>query len=98
MNESSSILVFRDSSDRTPEELAKSEDKNHLQGIGNGQIAYDRQIQVANPKFILDHYRAYGGPEPPPLDHQGIDDAFMLKGSVTHYWYRSEWRELTGSD
>jgi beta-lactamase regulating signal transducer with metallopeptidase domain len=98
VSEWSSILVFRDEFDRHPDELAKSEDKNHLQGIGNGKIAYDRQIQVANSKFILDHYRAYGGPEPPPMDHQGIDDAFLEKASVTYYWYRGEWQTLTGSD
>jgi beta-lactamase regulating signal transducer with metallopeptidase domain len=98
VNESSSILVFRDASDRHPDELAKSEDKNQLQGIGNGEIAYSRLIQAVDSKFILDHYRAYGGPEPPPLDHQGIDDAFLEKASVTYYCYRGEWRKLTGSD
>lgn len=98
VNESSSILVFRDASDRHPEELSKSEDKNELQGAGNGRIAYSRQIQPADSKFILGHYRAYGGPEPPPIDHQGIDDAFVGKGSVTYYWYRGDWRKLTGAD
>ena len=23
----------------------------------------------------MDHYRAYGGPKPPPIDHQGIESA-----------------------
>jgi beta-lactamase regulating signal transducer with metallopeptidase domain len=98
VNEWSSILVFRNASDRHPDELAKSEDKNQLQGIGNGKIAYSRAIQPADSRFILNHYRAYGGPEPPPLDHQGIDDVFLEKASVTYYWYRGEWRALTGSD
>jgi len=98
VNEWSSILVFRDVSDLHPDELAKSEDKNQLQGVGNGKIAYSRLIQPADSGFILNHYRAYGGPEPPPLDHQGIDDAFLEKASVTYYWYRGEWRKLTGSD
>ena len=98
VNESSSILVFRDALDRHPDELAKSEDKSQLQGIGNGEIAYSRLIQPADSKFILKHYRAYGGPEPPPLDHQGIDDAFLEKASVTYYWYRGEWLKFTGSD
>lgn len=98
VSEWSSILVFRDASDHHPDELAKSEDKNQLQGIGNGKIAYSRLIQPADSRFILNHYRAYGGPEPPPLDHQGIDDAFLEKASVTYYCYRGEWRKLTGSD
>lgn len=98
VNESSSILVFRDASDRHPEDLAKSEDKDQLQGAGKGRIAYSRQLAPADRKFIMDHYRAYGGPEPPPIDHQGIDDAFEGKASVTYYWYRGEWKKLTGAD
>jgi hypothetical protein len=98
VNEWSSIVVFRNASDRHPEELAKSEDKNQLQGIGNGKIAYSRAIQPADSGFILNHYRAYGGAEPPPLDHQGIDDVFLQKASVTYYRYHGEWRKLTGSD
>jgi hypothetical protein len=44
------------------------------------------------------HYRAYGGPEPPPIDHHGIDDAFLEKGSITWYFYRGKWLQLTGAD
>ena len=95
---SSSILVFHGGDDSRPEQLAGAEDKNFLQGAGDGRIVYSREIQPADRKFILDHYRAYGGPEPPPIDHQGIDDAFLGKASVTHYWYGGEWRHLTGAD
>jgi hypothetical protein len=98
VNESSSILVFRDAADRDPEVLAKSEDKGQLQGAGNERIAYSRQIQPADRKFMMEHYRAYGGTKPPPIDHQGIDDAFVGKASVTYYWYRGEWLKLSGSD
>jgi beta-lactamase regulating signal transducer with metallopeptidase domain len=98
VNESSSILVFRDVADRRPEELAKSEDKNELQGAGNGRIAYSREIQPVDRKFIMDHYRGYGGPEPPPIDHQGIDDVSVGKASVIYYWYRGEWLKLQGAD
>jgi hypothetical protein len=98
VNESSSILVFRDVADRRPEELAKSEDKNELQGAGNGRVAYSREIQPVDRKFIVEHYRDYGGPEPPPIDHQGIDDAFVGKASVIYYWYRGEWLKLQGAD
>jgi beta-lactamase regulating signal transducer with metallopeptidase domain len=98
VNESSSILVFRNAADRDPEELAKSEDKNQLQGMGNQKIAYSRQIQQVDRKFMVDHYRAYGGTKPPPIDHRGIDDAFVGKASITYYWYRGEWLKLSGSD
>jgi hypothetical protein len=94
----SSILVFRDDRDTHPEELGKSEDKQYLQGIGNDQIGYSREITAVDRKFIMTHYRAYGGPEPPPIDHQGIDDAFLEKASVTHYWYEGKWLRLQGAD
>lgn len=95
---SSSILAFRNDRDAHPEELARSSDDIYLEDLGGGRISYGREISAVNQKFIMDHYRAYGGPEPPPVDHQGIDDAFVGKASITHYWYRGEWRRLTGSD
>ena len=44
------------------------------------------------------HYRAYGGPVPPPIDHQGIDDAFLEKASVTWYFHECKWLRLQGAD
>jgi len=40
------------------------------------------EISAVDRKFILRHYRAYGGPNPPPIDHNGIDDSFLEKASV----------------
>ncbi len=65
---------------------------------GPGKIVYSREIDAVGQKYILDHYRAYGGPEPPPIDHQGIDDIFVGKASVTFYWYNGTWRQLQGAD
>jgi hypothetical protein len=48
--------------------------------------------------FIMRHYRAYGAPEPPPIDHHGIDDAFLEKASVTWYFHQGKWLQLTGAD
>jgi beta-lactamase regulating signal transducer with metallopeptidase domain len=98
VNGSSSILVFRDALDRRPEELVSRNDKDDLQGAGEGRIAYSRAIEPVDRKFIVEHYRAYGGPEPPPIDHEGIDDQFVGKASTVHYWYRGEWKTLQGAD
>jgi len=49
-------------------------------------------------EYILSRYRAYGGPKPPTIDHQGIDDAFLEKASVVHYFHAGKWRKLTGAD
>ncbi len=98
LNGVSSILVFRDEADASPAELARVEDKNYLQGLGDGKIGYSRAIQMVDRKYIMTHYRAYGGPQPPPIDHHGIDDIFLGKASVTHYWHEGQWLRLQGAD
>jgi hypothetical protein len=90
---SSVILAFQSDTDAHPAELAPAPDQNYVE-----DGAYARQISAVDRKFMVEHYRAYGGPEPPPIDHQGIDDAFLEKASVTYYWYQGQWRKLTGSD
>lgn len=95
---SSSILVFRDDSDGNPEELARTEDIVYLQDLGSEGIVYSREITAVGRDFIVQHYRAYGGPEPPPIDHQAIDDAFLEKASVVHYRYQRKWLQLQGAD
>jgi hypothetical protein len=49
-------------------------------------------------EYILKHYRAYGGPEPAAIDHQGINDSFVGKASVVRYFHAGKWLELTGAD
>jgi hypothetical protein len=82
----------------SPAELARVEDKNYLQGLGEGRVGYSRAIQTVDRKYIMTHYRAYGGPQPPPIDHHGIDDIFLGKASVTHYWHEGQWLRLQGAD
>ena len=94
----SSILVFWSGSEKNPAEVAPMEDRNYLQGISADQIGFSRGIRPVGKEFIMRHYRAYGGATPPPIDHQGIDDAFIEKGSVTWYFYQGNWLKLTGAD
>ena len=61
-------------------------------------MVYSREIASVGRAYILQHYQAYGGTKPPPIDHQGINDAFVEKGSVVLYFYRQEWLRLTGAD
>jgi hypothetical protein len=61
-------------------------------------IGYSRGISAVGKDFILQHFDAYGGPAPPPIDHHGIDDAFIEKGSATLYLHNGEWLKLSGSD
>jgi hypothetical protein len=94
----SSILVFPSGSANSVVELAQSPDANWLQGIGGSAIGFSRAIGVATPESIRNYYEAHGGPAPPPLDHDGIDEAFVGKSSVVLYWYNDRWQELTGAD
>lgn len=98
VNGTSRILVFWNGSGKNPAEVATMEDRIFMQDIGDGRIAYSRRISPAGNAFILRHYHAYGGPKPPPIDHQGIDDAFLEKASVIWYWHDGKWLKLTGAD
>jgi|SRR5687767_2586554 len=94
----SAILVFRHG--RTPPiELASFPDANYLQGLGDSTIGFSRVISVASARFIRAASEAgHGGPVPPRLDHEGIDDAFAGKGSTVLYFHSGKWLTLAGSD
>jgi hypothetical protein len=94
----SSILIFWNGSDAAPAEIHSAPDSNYLTPLENGKAGFSRAISRVGKDFILEHYKAYGGPAPPPLDHDGINDEFLEKGSTVHYFYRGQWLMLTGSD
>jgi hypothetical protein len=48
--------------------------------------------------YILERREWYGGAEPPPIDHEGINNAFVGKFSVVRYWHEGEWLKLQGAD
>ncbi|MCW5977817.1 MAG: hypothetical protein KIT09_07050 [Bryobacteraceae bacterium] len=98
VNGASTILVFWRGETRDVAQIAPGEDLGSLQGMGEGRIGYSRMIGVADRKFILDHYHAYGGVTPPEIDHVGINDAFVEKASVVHYFHQGQWLRLTGAD
>ena len=95
----SSILIFWSGPTQDCDnEVAPAKDKEFLQGIGDGKIGFSRAISPASKKFIHSAHKTYGGPEPPPIDHEGINDEFMDKGFVIHYCYEGKWLQLQGSD
>jgi hypothetical protein len=94
----SRILVYWNGREQNPAEIARFEDRFYLDKDAVGKSLFRRVIDPVNERFILKHYRAYGGPTPPPIDHQGIDDAFIGKASVTWYFYDEKWIKLTGAD
>jgi hypothetical protein len=94
----SSILVFRNSYDSSPNEIAESTDNRFIVDTWQGGKVYAREISAVDQKFILRHYHAYGGLKPPQIDHDGIDDAFLEKASITWYWHNGKWLQLQGAD
>jgi hypothetical protein len=98
LNGISRILIFTNASEREPLELATHWDADSLQSGDGAAMKYSRAIEPVGREYILEHYRAYGGLKPPAVDHQGINDAFVGKASVVHYFYAGKWLELTGAD
>jgi hypothetical protein len=94
----SSILVFWNGSEKSPAVIAQREDRTFLQTISADEIGFSRAIAPVGKDFIMRHFEAYGGPKPPPIVHQGIDDAFIGKASVTWYFYGGKWLTLQGAD
>jgi hypothetical protein len=98
VSSSTALLAFRNDRDTNPDTVITSDDQDYLQGLDGDNIGYSREITAADRDFIVGHYRAYGGPVPPPVDHQGIDDAFLGKASVTWYFHNGKWLRLQGAD
>ena len=94
----SSILIFWNGSTDSPAEIAPSPDANFVAVIGEGKKGFSRVIASVGKNFIVEHHKDYGGPSPPPIDHDGIEDRFLEKGSTVHYFYGGQWLSLTGSD
>ena len=98
VNRVSTILVFWNGSEVGPAEIEKMKDIDRLQSWTDQKMVYSRAITATGEKNIMKYYNAFGGEKPPPIDHQGIDDAFWGKASVIRYFYRGTWLHLTGSD
>ena len=98
VNNSTALLAFRNDRDTNPDTVATREDRHYLQGLDGNRIGYSREITAASRDFIMRHYRAFGGPEPPPIHHHGVDDAFLGKASTTWYFYQGKWTQLQGAD
>jgi hypothetical protein len=94
----SSIQIIWGKPTTCPRELAPSEDRYWFERLGEFRSEYSRSIDSVGRKYILDHYQAYGGPKPPPIHHQGIDDGFLGKFSVIYYCHESSWITLQGAD
>ncbi len=98
VDNSTELLAFRNDHDTDPQTVTSSDDRGYLQFLNKDRVVYSRDITAVGRDFIMRHYRAYGGSEPPPIEHHGIDDAFLEKASITWYFHEGQWLRLTGAD
>ncbi len=95
----SAILVFRGGTTDAVSELGERPDADFLQAVtAGGAVGFSRAIGIADPTYIQERHRRYGGPTPPRLDHDGINDIFVEKASVVWYWSGGTWLQLQGAD
>jgi hypothetical protein len=100
-NRVSVILVFWNGSIKSVAEIARADDRDFLQtgaGDDGSKAIFSRAIDVVDKDYILEHYREYNGTKPPPIKHQGINDAYVEKASTVRYFHRGRWLELQGAD
>ncbi len=94
----SSVLVFWNGSAANPAQIEKRNDVDRLQSWVGNKLVYSSAIAPVGRGYILEHYKAYGGEKPPPIDHEGINDLFYGKASQVLYLYRGKWLHLSGAD
>jgi len=94
----SAILVYRGGEPPAAAELAALPDATFLQVVdGAGSVGFSRSITVATAEHIRRH-AGRGGGRPSDVDHHGIEDAFLEKGSSIWYWSDGKWSQRPGAD
>lgn len=96
--DTAAILVYRNERTDDVVELEPRPQSEYRQVVQGRTSEFSRAVGVASPEFIQSRHQAYGGPAPPPLDHDGINDIFVGKASVVWYWHAGRWLKLQGSD
>ncbi|MCF7800721.1 MAG: hypothetical protein K9N34_01760 [Candidatus Marinimicrobia bacterium] len=92
----SKILVFETDTTQAPLILAARRDLGYVQTIDNGKKGYSRYISIANPADVKRSRKHKI--ESVPIDHDGIEDAFIEKGSDVWYFNDGEWIRHLGAD
>lgn len=94
----SAILVFVAGRADSIVELSPADDRHFLQTGPGGAIEYSRRLSRASPDYMRRQAQAFGGELPSPVNHSGIEDAFVGKASVVWYCHGGRWIQLTGMD
>jgi hypothetical protein len=98
-NETTGLLLLAADGILVEEVAPFRSDAVHLQGIDiDGTPGFNWAIDAVGREYILEHHARYGGPESPPIDHDGINSAVVERASTVLYWHGGQWLELTGAD
>lgn len=98
LRDTSRILVFRGGGLARIDELDARADREFLQTVTGGLIAFSRLLSVAEPAAIRRYHSSFGGSDLPTLNHHGIETAFSGKASHIWYWHLGRWLLLQGAD
>jgi hypothetical protein len=98
VNGRSHIHMFWGGPASCPSELRSSDDRENVWKTPAGNTEYYKGIAVVGEKYIREHYKAYGGPTPPLITHDAINDIFFEQASVVFFCHEGKWIELTGAD
>jgi len=106
VHDTSQILILNARTGAAVDSLNKSGDSGWIQGNGNSTWLFSRMIGVV-PSGTLNIVPAdttsedvvyYGAFLPKPIDHDGIDEAFLDKASETYYFAQGRWFRVGSSD
>ena len=106
VHDTSQILIFGARDGAVVDSLNRSGDSGWIQGNGNSTWLFSRMIAVV-PMSELNVVPAdttsedavyYGAFLPKPIDHDGIDEAFLDKASTTFYFAQGRWFKVGSSD
>lgn len=106
VHDTSQILVLNAKNGVAVDSLNKSGNSGWIQSNGNSTWLFSRMIGVV-PSSTLNIVPAdttseeavyYGAVLPKPIDHDGIDEAFLDKASTTFYFAQGHWISVGSSD
>ena len=90
--QNSAVLVYWGGSTDNVSTLRSMPDKTFVQNIGNGEEGYSRRIRVVPPDRVKKKHPLA------QVSHDGLEIAFVEKGSTIHYFDEGRRSRLLGAD
>jgi hypothetical protein len=106
VHDTSQILILNARNGVAVDSLNRSADSGWIQGNGNNTWLFSRLIGVVSASTLnivpadttSEDVVYYGAFLPKPIDHDGIDEAFLDKASTTFYFAHGKWISVGSSD